>query len=121
MASELTFCHCRLCGFGYHWPPLLAGILGPCTRPNPGLCPDCVSMEADRDEVTHEHALRCPKCGNVWVPDFEDGVWKEDDENWVCCNSCGHDFTVKTDITYTFTSPARLHEEDDDETRLRGR
>lgn len=112
MSEPLHWCHCRLCGHGYYWPPIFAGILGPCTRPNPGMCADCVHMQSDDGEVSHDHALRCPKCGKVWAPDFEDPVWKEDDENDVTCGECGHDFTIRTMITYTFTSPARIVEEE---------
>jgi len=109
MSENLTFHNCRLCGGGYYWPPIFAGIFAPFDKPNPHLCSDCVQMKRERGEVTHDHALRCPKCGHVWAPDCDEPVW-DDGESEVYCPDCDHLFRVETSITFTFRSPALLAE-----------
>jgi hypothetical protein len=78
------------------------------------LCSDCEGLRKD-EAITHASLIRCPKCGdtrnagNLW----EIGI-HEDGEHEITCGECDHTFTVKTFVSYSFESPARLPEEEDD-------
>ncbi len=71
-------------------------------------CLDCEDLSL-ADEVSHGSRIRCPKCGAVWDPhEAENYDVFEDGEHEVSCQECDCDFTVSTDVSYTFTSPAKL-------------
>lgn len=73
-------------------------------------CSDCDSLDQP-EEVEHGSHIRCPACGDSWQPhDREDYSVLSDGENSVRCSECAHEFTVKTVVSYTFTSPARIQE-----------
>jgi uncharacterized C2H2 Zn-finger protein len=80
------------------------------------MCNGCKDFGDDDGEVTHDSFIRCPKCRHsVSVSDSENYELYEDGEHAVSCTSCDHDFTVSTNISYTFTSPAMGDDGEDDE------
>jgi hypothetical protein len=72
------------------------------------LCYDCRQMKESDDNVSHSENIRCPKCGHVEQVDYEITGIYEDGEHEVWCGVCEHDYKVCTDVSYTFTSPARI-------------
>lgn len=88
---------CKRCGSYICWG-----------RGHPQLCSGCKELDSD-GEAGHERYVRCPKCGHYWDPyeaEDYDALYDGDHELW--CSECDHRFTVRTDITRHFTSPARI-------------
>jgi hypothetical protein len=90
-----------------------AGILYPLLSEWSGgerLCGSCEKMDSEKGEVSHDTDLRCPKCGFLMnVNDYdlwEIGIW-EDGEHEVSCVECECEFTVTTNMSHSFDSPAR--------------
>lgn len=72
------------------------------------ICLECKDLALD-GEVSHGSRVRCPRCGATWDPHDADCYHVfGDGEHEVCCIECDHDFTISTDVSYTFTSPARV-------------
>jgi uncharacterized protein YbaR (Trm112 family) len=65
-------------------------------------------------DITHAHMLRCPQCRHLFATDSEMGVY-EDGEHEVYCTSCDHEFRVSTRVSFMFTSPALLSNQDTEE------
>lgn len=64
-------------------------------------------------EVSHGDYIRCPACGSrIVVHDGDSYELLSDGEHEVMCNECEFEFEITTDVTYAFTSPARLEKED---------
>jgi hypothetical protein len=81
-------------------------------------CSDCQRMLRDDCEVTHEQNVRCPDCSRTMnVSEHELYVFGlyEEGEHEVRCDDCGHSFTVTTELSYHFTSPALNVKKDEDE------
>lgn len=78
---------------------------------HPDRCPDCRRVHDDTDEVDHGSRIRCPKCRRAWsvYDDGESSLFSEGEHDVTC--ECGHEFTVETIVSHTFTSPALLAEE----------
>lgn len=76
------------------------------------LCSQCSSLDDNKEEISHDSIIRCPNCKESWdVGEGEDYQCYEDGEHDVCCSSCGHDFIVSTSVSYSFTSPALVEQE----------
>jgi hypothetical protein len=67
----------------------------------PQLCYDCRSLREDRGEVSHDRCIRCPKCGEVRDEDLPG----DDGSHEMSCDSCGHDYTIKVLVSWTYVSP----------------
>jgi DNA-directed RNA polymerase subunit RPC12/RpoP len=75
------------------------------------ICRACQDMAGKKEEVTHDHYIRCPKCGHISsVHDDCYGLF-EDGEHDVSCQECEHDYVVSTHVEFHFISPPRLPEE----------
>lgn len=80
---------------------------------HPESCRDCKNMIVDQGEVSHGDYIRCPACGNrITVHDGDSYELLSDGEHEVMCNECEFEFAITTDVTYIFTSPARLEDEE---------
>ena len=87
--------YCMSCG---------AGIVFP--KGQPTTCGECRWMAAEEGEVCHGGRLRCPACRHQWdVADFDVFDLYEEGRHEIMCPECEHEFTVSTDVSYTFTSP----------------
>lgn len=76
-------------------------------------CIDCNNMSDRTGEVDHHRYLRCPQCGGTWDPcETEDYEVFGDEEHQVTCGECDYTFEVSTHVSYTFTSPPRLSEKE---------
>lgn len=71
------------------------------------MCSSCADLYSDTGEVSHDDYIRCPSCGGIETVDFESGVY-DPGENKAYCPECGYEYTVQTEITFTFTSPPRI-------------
>lgn len=83
---------------------------------HPSRCADCENLDAD-PELNHDSRVRCPKCRNHWAPS-ENEEYKlayEDGEHEVTCDNCGHEFTVTTHVSYSYTSPAMIQDDPEPE------
>ncbi len=79
----------------------------------PSLCMSCRSLP-NKEEITHESFIRCPKCGHSWNPrDNENYEIYEDGDHNVCCPECDHDFEIFTSVTFTFRSPELISEQEE--------
>ena len=69
----------------------------------PTECGSCKALQSDKEAVTHSDLVRCPECGHTQAPEelYEEG------EHRVDCGNCEAEFTVSTQISYSYTSPAR--------------
>jgi len=76
----------------------------------PQECSPCKHLQDDKDEVTHDDLVRCPACGRTFDPRGDDYEVYSEGENDVTCPSCEREFTITTEVSYSFTSPARLEE-----------
>lgn len=74
-------------------------------------CGDCKTMDNDKDEVTHDNSIRCPKCRHQWpaIGDDDYGHYRED-EHTVNCPECQHEFEIVTLVSYSFKSPELLED-----------
>jgi DNA-directed RNA polymerase subunit RPC12/RpoP len=96
---------CRKCGD--HIMSFGADSFGPRS------CSSCQQM-GGTEEAIHPSLVRCPKCGETWNPvEGENFELFSDGEHDVSCHECGHDFIVSTRVSFSFTSPERLPEEDE--------
>ena len=81
-------------------------------------CRDCEKLERS-DKIRHDRLIRCPWCSHHYNPNDSDNYEVfADGEHPVSCPSCGKDFAITTDVSYTFNSPPLSksgNEEDDDE------
>lgn len=80
----------------------------------PQTCSDCEALDAP-EELHHPTDIRCPKCGYHW--DIWDGEYYEianEGEHEVECPECDHKFEVSTSVSYSFKSPERLKEPEND-------
>jgi len=84
-------------------------------RGYPDTCQDCKNLDKDR-EIQHPNSVRCPKCGHHWrVGDDDDYELYNEGTHDVTCVSCDHEFEVETHVSYSFTSPERVKEEESEE------
>lgn len=106
-AEENAGVRCITCG-AYMIPSLNLFGQAP-SLPGPRKCPSCRHLAEDKGEVDHDQFIRCPKCRGEFDPqEFEMyEVFGSEDEHDIICplEDCDHEFTVQTRITYTFTSP----------------
>lgn len=73
------------------------------------LCYDCKNLRDDADEVSSDNDVRCPECGHIQeaVADCDDSDRYAEGEHSVTCSECEHEYTIETQVSYSFTSPAR--------------
>lgn len=72
----------------------------------PRLCQDCEDLDKP-DELSHDHLVRCPKCGGYWEPiGSDEPELFGDGEHKVWCGDCGHTFEISTQVSFRFCSPA---------------
>lgn len=70
------------------------------------VCDDCLALEQEKGEVSHENRIRCPGCRRAFDPcEFEDLYLFQEGEHEVLCPSCDCSFEVKTIVRYSFQSP----------------
>lgn len=80
------------------------------------LCYDCREMDSRKDDVRHENLIRCPKCRHQWP-----AVGDDDYENYsegshaVTCPECEYEFSIETNVSYSFTSPELIEEKESKE------
>lgn len=81
------------------------------------LCYSCENLINSKEEIRHDSFIRCPKCKNISnVCDIEEYHLYDDGEHNTTCGKCDHEFEVSTSISYSFTSPELLeNNEDEDE------
>jgi uncharacterized CHY-type Zn-finger protein len=78
------------------------------------MCNGCKDLGEDDGEVTHDSFIRCPKCRHSMnASDSEKYDLYREGEHTTSCGVCGYDFTVSTNVSFTFTSPA-IGEDDGD-------
>lgn len=70
------------------------------------VCYHCKDI-GDEEELTHHKFIRCPKCKGTFDP-YENETYDvlEDGEHDLICPSCDHEFTITTQVSYSFVSPA---------------
>lgn len=69
------------------------------------MCYDCQGIEKS-EEFNHDKLIRCPYCGETEdVGDENNYELYKDGEHGVMCSSCGKDYSVSTEISYSFASP----------------
>lgn len=97
---------CLKCGKLIH----LEGIDTP---GHPEECRDCKELCTEDGEVTHNDFIRCPACRNqMRIMGGDDYDSYGEGEHEIMCDGCEFEFEITTEVTYTFTSPAILEEED---------
>ena len=66
------------------------------------MCGQCQHLDQP-EELTHDHLIRCPQCGNVHRPEdlYESG------RHETLCPECDCRFEVEVHVSYSFTSPER--------------
>lgn len=80
---------------------------------HPSLCSECNALMKSTEAQQHSRLIRCPKCKHVFqASDFDDGTIYEEDDTEITCPECEHDFTVTTHVSYTFTSPPIIEEDE---------
>jgi hypothetical protein len=79
------------------------------------LCASCGAL-ADPYEVVHSNMIRCPDCG---VARIVEDLYQEGTHS-VTCYECDYEFTVECTVSYSFTSPARLPDEPEDDDSTTG-
>lgn len=77
----------------------------------PRNCAACDAMSSNRNEVEHNSRIRCPGCGHS--REVEDLY--EAGEHSVRCSWCEREFSVETKISFSFVSPKRIAEPDEEE------
>jgi len=70
----------------------------------PELCWECQALARESGATRHSSIVRCPKCGETWEPNWDDGG---EGEHIECCPECNEEFEISVHITFSFTSPAR--------------
>jgi uncharacterized protein YlaI len=69
-------------------------------------CKECNLLETNSDEVNHHSFIRCPKCrATMNIHNFESYELHNDGEHEIMCQECEHEFEIRTDIEYSFSSP----------------
>ena len=77
-------------------------------------CYSCEHIASDLDDVRHDTAIRCPKCRRTEkVGDGDNYDLYEEGEHEVTCGYCNHEYTVETQVSYSFTSPSVVESEPD--------
>lgn len=77
-------------------------------RGAPVECSDCVEAKSSAGIIQHTELVRCPKCGHLFEPAEADQYDLFDHGQHIgWCPECEHEFEVKTDVSYIFTSPRR--------------
>lgn len=74
-------------------------------RADNGFCDDCDAMHSTTDEVESKSVTRCPACGEVHIVDYGDRLYEEG-EHEIYCGHCDNQYPVRTEVSYTFVSPA---------------
>ncbi len=83
------------------------------SRGYPQICSDCKALDS-QEELHHPSEIRCPKCGYHWsVFDGENYGLHAEGEHKTSCPDCNHDFEVSTSISWSFQSPKRIKEADE--------
>ncbi len=79
------------------------------------LCYQCREATEKTEELWHDKFVRCPKCGHLWDPsECEDYDLLGDGEHDATCPECDHDFEISTSISFSFKSPERIQEAEDE-------
>lgn len=84
----------------------------------PTLCGECKPLRDDDGEVIHSGLIRCPFCCATSSPhdyDMHEGGLYEEDDHEVECHACERKFMVVTHVSYTFTSPEIVKQEQESE------
>ncbi len=75
----------------------------------PRLCDDCKGLDSNEGEVSHDTLLRCPKCRETMdIQHMEQGDLSMDGDHNVSCDDCDHEFTIVTNVSWSFQSPELL-------------
>lgn len=87
------------------------------TPTGPQKCHSCKALDDNKDEVRHESMIRCPSCGHQTdiINDCSEAAEYdelEEGEHAVTCEKCELEFDIKTEISFTFTSPPFVGEKD---------
>ena len=78
------------------------------------MCYDCKSLENDKNEVEHDHFVRCPHCRVAFDPIGDEGYeFYHDGEHEIYCHECDKQFTFITHVSFSFESPALEGEKSD--------
>lgn len=94
---------CRDCG---------AFIMSPSGHPS--WCYDCNDARSNTGEINHNRMVRCPACRYMWAPgEHDDYELLSDEEHEVNCYECNHEFTITTNVSYSFDSPPLLNTEEE--------
>lgn len=84
------------------------------SRGHPALCHQC-RKAGGTEEFWHDSFLRCPKCGHLWDPMACENydLLADGDHDAHCCE-CGHNFEMATSVSFSFRSPKRIQEEENE-------
>lgn len=83
------------------------------------LCDPCFKLRSysNQGEVTYNtKGIRCPKCRHVMDDPYEIGadIYQEGQHD-IMCNSCDHEFEIETHVEFSWTSPAMIEVEIEDD------
>lgn len=78
----------------------------------PGTCSECLALD-DPDELHHSGEIRCPKCGHHREIG-DDGELYAEGTHEVTCSKCNFEFEIETWISFTFVSPERITESEEE-------
>lgn len=81
----------------------------------PVLCGQCRKATEETEELWHDRFVRCPKCGYMWDPSETDDyhLMADGDHDAHCCE-CDHEFEMGTSISFSYKSPERIQEAEDE-------
>lgn len=84
------------------WGLLIENLINPPAIPAPKLCVSCDNLANSDEEVMSDTFVRCPKCKEQ----ISGRTFGGDGHYFVKCRKCNNEYEIKTDVHYTFTSPA---------------
>lgn len=81
---------------------------------HPTSCDDCKGLDAHSttQDADHGKFVRCPACGHTMDTNDEMHELYEEGEHEVYCGACDYQFEISTQVSFTFTSPPMLAEEE---------
>ncbi|MHC4892480.1 MAG: hypothetical protein ACYTFV_03765 [Planctomycetota bacterium] len=88
-------------------------VCGRCRKPKTFLygtdteCRDC-RMRTKPEAFRSGEETRCPSCGHVEKVDSDRATLYAEGEHDTYCEACDYDYTVSTQVAFTYTSPEML-------------